>query len=349
MNYRFAVVGAGPAGIAAVGKLLDCGISPQSILWFDPLFTAGDFGAKWGSVPSNTKVALFLQFFFHCHSFEFAKRLAPFPIESLPASSHCPLKLAADPLCWISEKLCKKVRAIRSSVTALQKTADGWLLQTDTDLYSSFNVILATGSEPKTLSLALDSIPLQTAFDPERLRQAICLSDPIAVFGSSHSAILALANLISAGAKKVYNIYRSPHRYAIYHESWIERDNTGLKGFSAEWAKRHIDEIPHPNLRRFLETDPFAKEALASCTKAIYAIGFSPRNQLYPAGIYNPENGKIDEGLYGVGIAFPERQFCRNGEIEYRVGLWKFMEYLDRIIPAMLIPENNRRLASLES
>lgn len=43
-KFQWAVIGAGPAGIAAVGKLLDHGVLPEDILWFDPHFKVGDLG-----------------------------------------------------------------------------------------------------------------------------------------------------------------------------------------------------------------------------------------------------------------------------------------------------------------
>ena len=46
-QYSWTVIGAGPAGIAAVGRLLDHGIVGEQIAWIDPEFGAGDFGTKW--------------------------------------------------------------------------------------------------------------------------------------------------------------------------------------------------------------------------------------------------------------------------------------------------------------
>ena len=45
-QYTWTVIGAGPAGIAAVGRLLDHGIAPEEIAWIEPEFTAGDIGGK---------------------------------------------------------------------------------------------------------------------------------------------------------------------------------------------------------------------------------------------------------------------------------------------------------------
>lgn len=36
IRYKWAVVGAGPAGMATIGQLLDSGINAKNILWIDP-------------------------------------------------------------------------------------------------------------------------------------------------------------------------------------------------------------------------------------------------------------------------------------------------------------------------
>jgi cation diffusion facilitator CzcD-associated flavoprotein CzcO len=68
------VVGAGPAGIAAVGKLIDHGISPKKIGWIDPDFQVGDLGKKWSQVSSNTTVDLFIRFLKNCKAFSYEKK-----------------------------------------------------------------------------------------------------------------------------------------------------------------------------------------------------------------------------------------------------------------------------------
>jgi hypothetical protein len=51
---------------------------------------------------------------------------------------------------------------------------------------------------------------------------------------------------------------------------------------------------------------------------------------------YNPNNGIIASGLFGVGIAFPQYAQDRYGDGEYRVGLKKFMDYLHCVLPVWL-------------
>ena len=54
------MIGAGPAGIISVCKLLERNIYP--ILWVDPKFDCGGL-VYYQDIPSNTKVFLFIYFF----------------------------------------------------------------------------------------------------------------------------------------------------------------------------------------------------------------------------------------------------------------------------------------------
>lgn len=158
------------------------------------------------------------------------------------------------------------------------------------------------------------------------------------VFGSSHSAVLVLANL--AKAKQIHNFYRSPHLYAVEMGNWILFDNTGLKGFAAGWAREHLDGHLPKNLKRTLVSDPTFKEVLAMCTKVIYAVGFEKRAipiiEPYPNATYQENVGVIAPGIFGLGIAYPQAQLDPFGHKEYRVGLWKFMDYLNCVMPIWL-------------
>lgn len=52
-SHQAVVIGSGPAGITALGNLLDQGI--EDVLFVDPKFTGGVFNERWRAVPSNTK------------------------------------------------------------------------------------------------------------------------------------------------------------------------------------------------------------------------------------------------------------------------------------------------------
>ena len=118
MTYAWTVIGAGPAGIAAVGKLLDRGIADKDIAWIDPAFAAGDIGAKWRSVSSNTKVGTFLEYLNGANAFRFSEA-PPMPLTETDPEETCALALVADPLRWITEQLRERVGTVESTAIGL--------------------------------------------------------------------------------------------------------------------------------------------------------------------------------------------------------------------------------------
>ncbi len=332
------VVGAGPAGIAAIGKLIDHGVPPEKIGWLDPRFSVGDLGEKWSRVPSNTTVRLFLDYLHGSKAFQFKKRPQKFKIEELPTNETCQLQEIVDPLQWVSDTLRGKVNAIQDTAIALNFIEGNWDIKTQNQLYQSKNVILAIGSIPKSLPNAQpEVISLENALDIKKLAPEVRPEDTIGVFGSSHSAILVLANLLELGPKKIINFYRSPHKYAVYLENWILYDETGLKGFTARWAKQNLEKKLPDILERILISNPVFDESLSLCNKVIYAVGFEKRKlpvlEQFEHPAYDASTGIIAPGLFGVGIAFPQAKFNPLGQLEHRVGLWKFMDYLNSILP----------------
>ena len=195
--------------------------------------------------------------------------------------------------------------------------------------------------EPKTLSHPeQENIPLQYSLDPEKISHYFSKEDTVAVFGSSHSAILAIRYLTELPVKKVINFYLDPLRYAVYLDNWILFDDTGLKGTTAIWARENIDGTLPQNLERYLSHQPDLEAHLPLCNKAVDAIGFEKRHLPIVEGMspvkYNDKCGIIAPGLFGCGIGFPEGKLNPFDILEHRVGLWKFMDYLKRVIPVWL-------------
>jgi hypothetical protein len=146
-------------------------------------------------------------------------------------------------------------------------------------------------------------------------------------------------------------------RYAEERDGWIFRDNTGLKGDVALWAKENLEEdrLPFSDVSKYLEKLPTSTERenevymqhLTKCTHVIQAVGFQPNEipRLKRGGkeldvSYNnrtaefmDEEGRKIPGLYGAGIAWPEKVVDPEGNVEYAVGLLKFMTYLKRVVP----------------
>ncbi|MGB5797183.1 MAG: FAD-dependent oxidoreductase [Mycolicibacter algericus] len=339
-GYSWTVIGAGPAGIAAVGRLLDHGIAADEIAWIDPEFGAGDLGAKWRAVSSNTQVGLFLDYLNASPSFRFGQ--APrFALTTTDPDQTCPLGMIAEPLVWISEQLGGRVNRLQAMATQLWLQHRRWTVRTDHREIRSTNVVLAVGSTPTKLDYpGLEVIEIEAALDPGRLAQLALDGATVAVFGSSHSSMIALPNLLATSASRVINFYRSPLKYAVYLEDWILFDDTGLKGEAAQWARENIDGTLPERLHRCWVGDPRFADRLQECTHVVYTVGFEPRPhpvtpQWGPLK-YDASNGILAPGLFGVGIAFPEYRLNPLGSGEYRVGLFKFMQLLDAALPLWL-------------
>lgn len=319
--YDWVVIGAGPAGIAAVGQLLDANTMPQQVAWIDPAFHVGDFGTIWKYVHSNTPVKAFLDFYNAFSAFEFHQPREQFMIETMQLDATCPLMLAAQPLQWITRRLQDKVIAKYSTAQGLRLTPEGWLVQLACgQTLLAKKVILALGAEALTLPYStLTPIPLKVAANPVLLKKAIDEHDTIAVFGSYQSARTVQENLTHTVAKKIIHFYRSERSF-----------------------KQHVASL---KLSSRVESYPITSTNLLTyiphCNKAIYAVGFARRTisiQGLPDDfLYHPETGQIASGLYGLGIAFPEVLPYTKGRIAYKVtAIWPFIQHLRRIFPIWL-------------
>jgi len=335
--FKWTVIGAGPTGIAAVGKLIDSGVKPLEIAWVDPEFKVGDLGAKWRRVSSNTKVDLFTKFLEECPAFRY--RMAPDSnLKHLSPEATCLLDEIATPLQWVSDHLKVAVHPYEAKAESLKLENRAWEIGLGKEKIRSQSVILATGALPKKLNFpSLKEIPIEVALNDELLEKENLGNDTVAEFGSSHSSMIVLQNLLKAGAKKILNFYLSPTKYAVNMGDWILFDNTGLKGEAAAWAKDHIDGALPKSLERHPSSSPDFNALLKGCSKVVYTIGFDrrtpPQTLQFPDLTYNEHNGIIAPGLFGLGIAYPEMVEDPYGNIEYNVGLWKFMVYLRKVLP----------------
>lgn len=339
-QYQWAVIGAGPAGIAAVGRLLDHGVDGRQILWLDQDFCAGDLGAKWRHVSSNTSVALFLEYLNASPAFGFSQAPACALTEADPTQT-CELDLVADPLVWITGQLQQQVATLKTTVSDLHLHHRQWTVATESGDVTAANVILAVGANSKKLSHpGLTEIAVEDALNPDRLALLPLDGATVAVFGSSHSTMIALPNLLDTPVARIINFYRSPLRYAVAQDGWTLYDDVGLKGQAAQWAKENIDGVHPPRLERVCVHSNDFDEALKRCDHAVYTIGFerrrSPRTPQWGRLNHNPANGIIAPGLFGCGIAFPRQRQDPFGFTQHRVGLHKFMTDITEAMPVWL-------------
>ncbi len=339
-NFEWCVVGAGPAGIAAVGKLLDHDLPAQDILWIDDKFKVGDLGAKWHGVSSNTTVQLFLDFLNECRAFKFDERIQHFQLEKIGPHQTCKLINIIKPLQWISNHLSRRVATCQGMVGQMSVNNRCWEIAVGKHKFKAANVILAIGAEPNHLHHEnVKKIILEDALNYDQLRHCCDNVDSVAVFGSSHSAIIIIRYLAELGLNRIVNFYLDPLKFALPMGDWVLFDNTGLKGATADWARENILGKSPKNLYRYPATKQNIRTHLDGCDRVIYAVGFHPR-VLKVVGLeklqHNVCNGIIAPGLFGFGIAFPIQTTDPLGNREESVGLCEFMKHINSILPIWL-------------
>ena len=338
------VVGAGPAGIATIGVLIDLGIAPDKIAWLDPEFNVGRMGAYYHNVPGNSKVGEFVYFVNACNIF---KECSSPELDALRAVHNLTkfenLSTIIQPLKCITDFLLTKIRGIHSTLVTLNFSDDVWHAGTaDNQVIHARHVILATGSRPRTLDYEQQKvIPLDIALDPDNLALLLTSHDIVGVVGGAHSAILMLKFLSTMHIKHVFNFYRTPLIYAINMGTWTLYSDVGIKGTVAEWARNVLEKNPPENLTRIKSDDELLQRVLPICSRVIYAIGYE-RNPLpaingnEPIMEYDTHSGVIAPRLFGIGIAFPEERITPINTTQLCIGFDCFMQYAQKQVPEWL-------------
>lgn len=410
-SYEAVVIGGGPAGITVVGNLLEQKVEP--ILWVDDAFEGGRINRCYREVPSNTKVALFI---------EYATAVAPFrkivsntpsrsrweepsesdsiavsgkpdklqALRSLDPAKSCQLSYAADMLLMLTEGLSRTpgIIARRSQVTeaTFDEASQKWTVSLANATGSSAaestpvvtnRLIMCTGSSPNNSPLpvtipSLHNLDLDCALSPTLLETTLSPLGPtsVAVVGASHSAILVLRNLYNLARTskpdlRITWFTRHKLRYAEQRDGWILRDNTGLKGEAAEWARNNLepDTMPNSDVSKYINKVAYEAGAeketyeqhLQGVDFYVQAIGYSrdPIPTLRTSEgraiepVFDHENGHFEyagkggdregklqklPGLFGAGIAWPARVVDPEGNVEYAVGFFKFMKHIKKVV-----------------
>ena len=341
VSASWVIIGAGPGGLIVLGNLLDRGVDPKTIVWIDDAFNAGRIGKYYEYVAGNTRAASFLAYFQSCKSFEFHQNAHLFSLSKLNPQEMCLLSEVIKPMQWLTQKMQTRVRSIKGLVRSIKKEGATWSVVLDDLCIEAKNVVLAMGSHPKTLDhKGVVRINLDDALHPLKLAQQVRPDDVVAVYGVSHSGMLALKHLCQLKVKKIISYSRHSVRYAIDRGGYYAYDNTGLKGTTAQWAREVFEKNPPANLEKRRTNEKDTDGELAGCTKVIDAVGYE-RNDI--PGLskellqqFNNKTGVIADGLFGVGIAFPNRVLDPSGGYEEAVGLSKFMLHAQRAVPLWL-------------
>jgi hypothetical protein len=332
-SYSWAIIGAGVAGITALAMLLDCGIEPSTIAWIDPEFNIGRMGKYYRDVPGNVQTSRLLMYVHGCPFFKDIKSASLDALYTYNMDEFQLLHVIVDPLTDFTGYLRSQVNSFQDTVPALDYENDHWVLHNTQGDINAQKVILAIGSYPKSLNYDIPEIPLDDALNKETLTTYVSEDDCVAVFGGMHSAILILKFLAeNCCVKEIINFYIDPYFYGA----------PGLEGATAAWAQNVLEVNPPSNLSRVLSTPENRKAILPRCTKAIYAIGYSPNPILVNGSsdlLFDENNGIIGQDLYGIGIAFPPTGII-NGQKIARNGLMTYLAYAKKLVPQWI---NNER------
>jgi thioredoxin reductase len=316
---KYVVIGAGPAAICAIPRILQSGVTRNDILWIDPQFKVGEFGTTLSvgsSVPGNTAVEDYQKV--NAEIFELLPACAPaqnqqFEIDNLHPRFVCSLKTASESLQHITDRLRSLIPSVEGKVSGIITTEKGLTIEMTLSDGTSHSIttrrtILATGATAKTFQLPVTHHKIKlihpnVAFIQTSL-DAYLREHPgtttVAVIGSSHSAALATMHLLKAGMcvkqfmNKEYK-YATPtiatdgRKYTMY-------DNTGLKGDVAHFTKQLLAEINagtseyQDRLQLYIGKDRedinrLLEKNLSDCSHAVAAIGYETANTLHVNGL----------------------------------------------------------------
>jgi len=349
-SVDWAIVGAGPAGIAVVGVLLDNGVPAQRIAWLDAEFNVGRLGKYYQNVPGNAKTKLYMDFILSCAAFEGCWCPCFDALAEYDQEEECPLELIIKPLKVVTKHLCKQVHAVQDKMISLYFDHDVWKVGTlGHDKITAKHVVLATGSRPKELPYGAEKIiPLDLALDPPTLHSLVTKEDVVGVVGSAHSAALVLKFTYESIVKKIYHFYKQPFKFPIDMGGWNLHGGTGLKGVAARWVKNVLLAGKAPTIEQVKSTQKNLQTFIPECSRMIYAIGYERDtlpaiNDEQPITEYDAANGFIAPRLFGVGLAFPEMYTNPGGQTYPSVGLDAFMDYAQRMVPEWIAMYPDKR------
>lgn len=332
--YEWAIVGGGPAGIIAIGVLMDLGVEPSDILWFDPEFNVGRMGKYYRNVPANSRAQEIAALLRGSPSFAQYTSESISLLQSYPPFAEFHLRMIVDPFKDITNYFFKAgVIAIQAMVTDLIWQDGSWQITAENIQYNASKVILAGGSEPIEFNYPGPTpIPLDFAMDKSLLAPYLTPDDVVAVVGSGASAILLLKYLSELPVKKVINFFK-------YHHSKA-RQRSLIRGETAQWIKDVLDKAPPANLVRLLNSPENRALYLPECTKIIYAVGYQHNPLPRIVGMCEPQSpnktGILGPHLFGFGFAFPEELTYMSSQELVKVplvGVTSFMNFAKRVIP----------------
>ena len=332
------IVGAGIAGMITLLLLQESGADLSKITMVDPFYDGGDLARKWTNVLSNTPWSKTID--------SLREHFPSVSINSPNDPNSCtPLIEIAHLIRKMVGPLLKKIRLIQGTVSSANYESEKkeWNITVRNfnkeETIFAKQIIMSPGGEPKTMNLAIPSIPLEIALDPLRLKNYIGPGEKVVVFGTMHSGTLVIRNLVSNRAS-VSAYYNSEEPF------YWDRNGSydGIKGEAATIADSIVDGTLPVTLISIKDLEKVIRTS-REASWVVYAMGFSARtikisvdNVESQSTEYDTSTGKF-QGLpaWGFGTAYPNR--APDG-IHWDVGVSPFLEHIKKQIPD-IISDNN--------
>lgn len=329
------IIGAGVTGLSLLLLLESRSYPLENVTIIDPQFDGGDLARKWTTTQSNTPWS---------KSNDTLRQTCPgvkIPAEFLERDQNesCPLADLARMIRMTAASALSRVNRIHAIATtaSFDPVTNIWSVAHKGGVVKSKKIVLALGSECKSLDLEVSSIPLENALDANRLSYLVKPGHRVIVVGTMHSGTLIMENLSKIGAK-VTGLYNTAKPF--YWDRDGEYD--GVKGEAASIADA-ITRGEKPQIQLVHVQD--ISNVFRACSKAdwvIYAMGFYCRQsiRLDMAGeqlplTYDGMTGRLDkcQTAWGFGVGFPNR--APDG-IHWDVSVAAFLKHMEAQLPAII-------------
>lgn len=339
-------------GLSLLLLLKDSGYDLTKVAVVDPHFDGGDLARKWTTVMSNTPWSKTLGVI---TALAASSNLSSIQgrIQNMDAS--CTLVELAAAMRELTKGCLAATAQFQGLATHAEYSKADKLWKVAVHMsgekvkeIQSRRLVLAQGSEPKSLHLPIPSIPLEIALDSSRLRSYVRPGERVVVFGTAHSGTLVVKNLVKDCSANVVNFYAGAQPF------YWDRDGAydGIKREAADIADSIVkgDACWGNGAYSLVPTDDMCEliRATKAADWAVYATGFSPRQsiQVSQDGLvksalkYDGATGKLAEVscAWGFGIAYPNR--APDG-VHWDVSVAAFLEHMKRQLPQILCDFRN--------
>jgi hypothetical protein len=335
------IIGAGVSGLILILLLAETSIPINKLCIVDPYFDGGDLLRKWSCVISNTPWSTSLNAIQkYCPSAKIPKWALELPLDK-PTPVHIIAKLLRE----CAKPILEKAHCIHGTVTSANWSTSKsmWEISIKKELelhtIESKGLCLLYGAEPKELDISIPCIPLDVALDVNKLKNYVEPTHKVIVFGSRHSGVHVLKNLVDCSANSIIGLYKDKTPFLFARDGVYD----GIKLDAATIADEILlNKYPTIKMLSLSNLSTMLRET-RSADWVIYAMGFEPRHTISlsvdgtktGANLEYDKTGKLLQYpcTWGFGFAYPSQA---PDEIHWDVGVSSFLEHIHRQISSIL-------------